>query len=168
MGRYEKKFGKARAEKMIPAMQQTARQVGIKMEYGGLVGNTRNSHRLIARGEKDPALQNTVVEALFHAYFEANDDISSVDTLAHIAAETKLFGTEQEAKEFLMDETEARQVDAEVQHAYERGISGVPHFTIDNKYSVSGAQEAPVFKHIFETIMKDQGGVKVVGPGEQC
>ena len=171
-GRYERKFGKERAAQMIPQMQRTAGEVGIKMEYGGKVGNTRNSHRLIGLAENDSNLQGKVVDALFHAYFEVNDDISSIDTLARIATDVKLFKSEADARAFLADETDANRIDMEVQNAYDIGVSGVPHFIIDNKYSVGGAQDAPVFKHIFDLILKkdvEGGGANGnIGDGPSC
>jgi len=140
---------------MIVQMKQTAAQVGVNMEYGGKVGNTRNAHRLIALADHDPKLQDTVVETLFKAYFEANDDVSSIETLSDIAASIDLFKTRDEARDFLQGEKGATTVDSEVENAYGMNITGVPHFIIDGKYSIGGAQEAPVFKHVFDLILKD-------------
>lgn len=41
---------------------------------------------------------------------------------------------------------------AQVEKAYESGVSGVPHFIIGGKAHVSGAQEPSVFLDIFKSI----------------
>jgi predicted DsbA family dithiol-disulfide isomerase len=42
-----KKFGEKRTESIIPQMKEVGEVEGIKMEYGGLIANTLNSHRLM-------------------------------------------------------------------------------------------------------------------------
>lgn len=45
--RYNKRFGADRVARMVPHMQATGREEGIEFSYGGKVGNTTNSHRLV-------------------------------------------------------------------------------------------------------------------------
>jgi predicted DsbA family dithiol-disulfide isomerase len=118
---------------MIPHMEAVGAGEGIAFKYGGKIGNTRDSHRLIAEaGTRGGDLQDKLVNALFHAYFEVNDDISDKETLAKIATEVGLFGTKEEALEFLKSDKLGAIVDKEVAYnQYHRGISGVPHFIID-------------------------------------
>ena len=47
--------------------------------------------------------------------------------------------------------TEPLQVLEEVQ-TLARGVTGVPYFIIDNKFSLSGAQEAETFAKVFEKL----------------
>lgn len=118
---------------MIPYMKQVGDSVGIEFEYGGKTGNTRDSHRLIAEaGSKGLDVQDKLVNALFHAYFEVNEDISSKEVLARIAAEVGVFPSQEEALEFMKSEKRGAEVDKEVDfNQYRRGISGVPHFIIE-------------------------------------
>ena len=44
---YESKFGKGNVDVMIPRMKGVAAEHGIEIDYGGTVGNTFDSHRLI-------------------------------------------------------------------------------------------------------------------------
>jgi predicted DsbA family dithiol-disulfide isomerase len=140
MARYERKFGKARMAQMIPYMKQVGETVGIKFEYGGKTGNTRDSHRLIEEaGSKGLDVQDKLVNALFHAYFEVNEDITSKDVLARIAAEAGVFNSTEEALEFLKSDKRGPEVDKEVDfNQYRRGISGVPHFIIESNLPGSG------------------------------
>eukprot|EP00956_Cyclotella_meneghiniana_P040687 scaffold202735_cov23-Cyclotella_meneghiniana.AAC.1 len=60
-------------------MKGVAAEHGIEMEYGGTVGNTFDSHRLIwlAREVGGSELQDSVVERLFKAYFVENKSIET-------------------------------------------------------------------------------------------
>jgi predicted DsbA family dithiol-disulfide isomerase len=163
---------------MIPYMHSIGESVGIDFKYGGKIGNTRDSHRIIAEaGARGGDLQDRLVNALFHAYFEVNEDISSKEVLARIAAEVGLFKDKEEGVEFLKSEKRGPEVDKEVEfNQYRRGISGVPHFIIGMVSSVfadvgneevGGAQDPKVFEYIFSQM--DKGGAsKVELDGEAC
>ena len=162
---------------MVPYMEQVGKGEGIKFKYGGKIGNTRDSHRLIAEaGAREGDLQDRLVNALFHAYFEINDDISSKETLARIAKEVGLFECEEKGMEFLNSEKRGAEVDKEVEfNQYRRGISGVPYFIIEGKClstqgcdvvgkaEVEGAQEPRVFQQIFAQVEKFEEKVSVDG-----
>lgn len=166
---------------MIPYMAAVGGSIGIRFKYGGKIGNTRDSHRLIAEaGARGGDLQDRLVNKLFNAYFEVNDDISSKDTLAKIATEVGLFKDQQEGLEFLKSEKRGAEVDREVEfNQYRRGISGVPHFIIEGTISrtiksdnvdqqeVGGAQDPKVFEQIFAQLDKSTKS-PVQLDGEAC
>lgn len=56
---------------MLCCMQQTFASEGLKYSMGGLTGNTRNSHRLLAWTAAQYRLdkQNQLAETLFNGYF---------------------------------------------------------------------------------------------------
>jgi len=54
-------------------------------------------------------------------------------------------------------------VKVEEQMNYQRGISGVPFYIINNKYGVSGAQPTEVFMNAFREISQE-----VTANGEAC
>ena len=153
---------------MIPMMKEAARQEGIQMEYGGMIGNTRNSHRLIALADDNPEKQDTIVEALFHSFFEVNDDISSVDVLSDIAVKCNVFKTKQDAKAFFASDKGASQVDEKVDEAYKMGISGVPNFTFQNKFSINGAQEPLLLERVIEKLLNDNSAGFLPPTGNTC
>jgi predicted DsbA family dithiol-disulfide isomerase len=167
---------------MIPHMEAVGQAEGISFKYGGKIGNTRDSHRLIAEaGERGEDIQDRLVNALFHEYFEVNNDISDKATLARIAKEVGLFESEEEGLEFLKSEKRGPEVDQEVEfNQYRRGISGVPHFTIEGialyildgadstgQAEVSGAQEPRLFERIFQQVetLKDKD---IIADGKAC
>jgi len=101
--------------------------------------NTLNAHRLI-RWALQAGKQPQVVEALFCAYWRDGKDVGAIDVLAEIASTCGMDG--QEVLRLLSMPTDAKEVMEEVQKAYELGVQGVPTFIIDQRYGISGAQEA--------------------------
>lgn len=47
-------------------------------------------------------------------------------------------------------------VDADVQQAYQYGLSGVPAVVFNNRYLVSGAQPYDVFRQVMEKVLSEQ------------
>jgi predicted DsbA family dithiol-disulfide isomerase len=123
---------------MITHMAAVGKREGIQFKFSGKIGNTRDSHRLIAEaGAVGGDLQDMLVNALFHAYFEVNEDISSKETLARIAAKVGLFENQKKGMEFLESDKRGAEVDKEVKfNQYKRAINGVPHFIIDGRISM--------------------------------
>ncbi|KAF1916213.1 thioredoxin-like protein [Ampelomyces quisqualis] len=156
--RYESKFGKERTEMMQQRLSQIGEAEGIHFKYGGKTGNTRDSHRLIQFGKtRGPLVQTRVIEALFTAYFENEKDITTQPVLIEAAVKAGL--DEKEAKEWLESGKGGPEVDKEVQDAVEQNISGVPNFTINDKFEVGGAQDASAFVQLFERLKKQEGSL---------
>lgn len=148
---YMNKFG-PRTSALMSNMKQVGREENIDFQYSekGRVGNTLKSHQLISLALElgGAKLQNELVERLFKDYFEREEDITKEETL--LAAAKSVGINEQQAKEALKSATVKKNVEKEVESAYEQQISGVPHFTIDGKYSVGGAQDPAVFLNLFK------------------
>lgn len=148
---YKSKFGEQRAVQIFERVKQAAADVGIKMSFGGRTGNTRNSHRLIQLGStKSPEMQTRVVEELFTDYFEKEQDITSLEVLRKAGIRAGL--DEKEVDEWLKSDKGGKEVDEEVREARMNHISGVPNFTINERYEVGGAQDPQVFLSLFEKI----------------
>ena len=131
MEHYKKKFGAERAAQMIPRMQATGREEGIAFSYGGNIGNTLLSHRLVRYTERTrPDATNGLVDALFRAYFEEEKDIADIPTLAAIAASQGF--DEAVVAEYLRGREDEAAVQNEVINAYRQGIDGVPNFKSDD------------------------------------
>jgi predicted DsbA family dithiol-disulfide isomerase len=166
--RFAAKFGPERAAAMHQRLAGVGDAVGIKFKFGGKTGNTRDSHRLIQLGKtKSPEVQTKVVEALFAAYFENEQDITSHDVLLAVAKKAGL--EEVEAKKWIDSDDGGKLVDAEVKEAQEKFISGVPHFTLNDRFEIEGAQDSTAFVRLFERLKKiegdDTGHVEV---GSKC
>ena len=61
---------------------------------------------------------------------------------------------EREVKECLESEEIAKAIDSEAMKARENGITGVPHFSINDRFEISGAQESLAFVKLFERLVK--------------
>jgi predicted DsbA family dithiol-disulfide isomerase len=154
--RFAAKFGPERTQAIFQRLGQVGQAVGISFKFGGKTGNTRDSHRLIQLGKtKGPDMQTKVVEALFTSYFENEGDITSKDVLLSAAKKAGL--DEAEAKQWLESDDGGKQVDEEVREAQERMISGVPHFTLNERFEVQGAQDSSAFVRLFERLKKIEG-----------
>ena len=143
---------------MTERLALIAKSVGIDFKSGGKTGATRNSHRLLELGKQKGAdAQNRVVQELFTRYFEQEQDISDIRILREAGAKAGL-GEESEIQAWLESDEGGKEVDNEVHEAQRKGVTGVPHFTIQGKYEISGAQDPEGFARIFEQIKaKDRG-----------
>ncbi|OQO01159.1 hypothetical protein B0A48_13402 [Cryoendolithus antarcticus] len=167
---YASKFGEQRTQVMFGHLARLGKQVGIDFKFAGKTGNTRDSHRLIQLGKtKGEDVQTRVVEQLFNAYFEANEDITTTPVL--IARGVKAGLDESEVKSWLEEGKGGPEVDREVKQAQQSFVTGVPNFTINGRHEVQGAEEPAAFLQVFGEVkdMEDgslgKGGLRVGGDG---
>jgi len=144
---YHNKFGRKRTEAMIPHMIEVGKGEGINFSYGGKVGNTLNSHRLIDYAKRHGKEEEMLLK-LYSYYFENERDISDIPTLVAAADELGIPNAKQflESNE-LLNETRERAESNRTQHA----INGVPFFTIDG-HPISGAQEPDFLLGVFRRL----------------
>lgn len=112
--------------------------------------NTVDAHRLIWLADQN-GCQDTVVEALFRAYFTDGRDISNLQTLIAVVSEA---GLEQKAAEALLNSDDGMTVIEEARKlSTQHQVTGVPFFIINNEISLSGAQEPDTFLSAFRQAM---------------
>ncbi|GAB1316983.1 DSBA-like thioredoxin domain-containing protein [Madurella fahalii] len=152
--RFAQRFGAERAGAFQERLRILGTQEGINFSFAGKLGNTRDSHRLIQLGKtKGSDVENRIVTELFRDYFEGTGDITSYDTLIGVAVKAGIDG--EEVREWLETGKGGKEVDAEAQEAKRAGISGVPHYTIQGKWEVDGAQDIPVLMEIFVKVKEE-------------
>lgn len=170
------KFGPERAAAIFSRLSAVGESEGIKFNFGGNTGKTRDSHRLLwYAGELEEAkrresatapppssgstvvvggLQTRVAEKLFRAYFEDEKNITDPRVLLEAGVEA---GLDQDAVKKLLDSEEGgAEVDSEAKTAARRLVTGVPYFSIQGKYSVEGADEPETFLEVFEQVKEDE------------
>jgi predicted DsbA family dithiol-disulfide isomerase len=147
--------GQQHAGRIYDAIADAGESEGIAFRFDLIrrTPNSQNAHRL-SRFAARSGLQDTAIDALFQAYFEAGADIGRIDALADIAATIGL--DRNEAIEFLLGNAERDAVLAEDRSARRLGINGVPCFIIDRKYALSGAQDPEFFLPLFDLGRQDQ------------
>lgn len=136
---------------MFERMLGVGKEVGIDFKFGGKTGNSRDSHRLIQLGRtKGTEVQKKVIEELYRSYFEKEEDITSHEVLRAVGVRASL--DEDEVRDWLESEKGGKEVDLEVKEAQSKGVTGVPNFTIQDKFEIGGAQNPEAFVRIFEKI----------------
>ncbi|KAK8087667.1 hypothetical protein PG997_002628 [Apiospora hydei] len=166
-GAHGAKFGgPERAAQMQRQLAHAGRLDGIEFTGKGLVGNTRDSHRVVELGKsKSNEMQNRVILELFKSYFSEGGDITSHDML--VAAAEKAGIEPAETRAWLKEGKGGDEVDAMVQEAYAKNVSGVPHITIQGKYEISGAQDPEIFLKAIRAA-KEQSEAEISSSGGQC
>lgn len=153
MDRYRQKFGDKRVEQMLPAMIETGRKEGIEFSYGGPIGSTFDSHRLlyyVAQQSNGIEKQNQLIDLLFEASFEKEKDLSNHTLLANLAE--KLGYSSRDILNFLQSDLYRKEVRREINENYQRGITGVPYFLLNKRIELSGAQDPHVFIQAFQKL----------------
>ncbi|KAK0625240.1 thioredoxin-like protein [Bombardia bombarda] len=141
---------------------------GINFSFNSRVGNTRDAHRLVQLAKtKSNETENKVISALFKSHFEEDGDITSFDMLVAAGEKGGLDGAE--VRGWLESGQGGEEVDKEVLEANRKGIHGVPNFTINDMYDMSGAQDPQTFLERFVRIKKSAPDVsKISSEGVSC
>lgn len=112
--------------------------------------NTFDAHRLIqyaAAFGKQPEVK----EALMKAYFEEGVDLSK-----NILDVAEKVGLDRAKAHAFLESDELVDEVRQMEHLnYQRKISGVPFYIINNKYGVSGAQPSDTFVEILTEVAKE-------------
>jgi predicted DsbA family dithiol-disulfide isomerase len=148
--------GTERAKEIYARVTAAGAEVGLAFQFDKIERqpNTIHAHRLIrfaglkGSGPRPPG-QDSVVEALFRAFFLEFRDIGDIASLSDIASAAGL--DRQMVFDFLSSDDAISAVQLEDETARRLGISGVPFFIFGGKYAVSGAQPADI---IFDAIQQ--------------
>jgi predicted DsbA family dithiol-disulfide isomerase len=132
-------------------MRQTAREAGIEMKRPPLIPNTRKAHEA-TEFAKEAGRLLPFHRAVFRAYWEDEENISDLEVLCRIGADCGLSAAELRA--VLDDGRYAPQVQEQIDWSRAAGITGVPTFVFEYKFSVVGAQEYEVFRDIARRIVE--------------
>jgi predicted DsbA family dithiol-disulfide isomerase len=104
--------------------------------------NTLDAHRLIWLAEKE-GVQDAAVEALFRAYFSEARDISNRQVLLDVVAEA---GLDRHMGESVLSSDDGLEAIKEAEElCREIGVEGVPFFTFNRAFTLSGAQQPDAF-----------------------
>eukprot|EP01134_Creolimax_fragrantissima_P005226 CFRG5226T1 len=151
---YIEKFGEARFDQFRPQFEAVGKQEGINFNFGGMISNTLDSHRLLAmalgdEGQEGRDRQDKVVNLLFKAYFEEAKNIGDPEVLIELASAG---GLDVDAvKKLLRSDAGVKEVLDEMSNR-NRGVRGVPHFIINSKFRVGGAEDPQEFVDMFDQI----------------
>ncbi|HKX17345.1 MAG TPA: DsbA family oxidoreductase [bacterium] len=136
------KFGGAeRVQLMDARLVAVGESVGIHFAFDKIrrTPNTFDAHRLLWLAESFGA-QDALAEALFRGYFLDGLNVGDHAVLTDLAAASGI--PRERAAGLLAGRAGEPEVRTEEDRAYRSGIQGVPHFSIDGVYQISGAQDS--------------------------
>jgi predicted DsbA family dithiol-disulfide isomerase len=151
---YAKKFGGVeKAHQIINHVTSAARDSGIEFHMENAVrANTLQSHRLLhlALLHHGASTQVALKQALLEAYFTDGKDIGSSEVL--IACAQRAGISPETAQEYLSSDEALEEVLGDFSLAGELGITAVPTFVFDGKWTVPGAQDVAVFENVLRRL----------------
>lgn len=144
----KKGFPEAQARQMIGQVSQMGKNSGIDFNFEkALITNTFSAHKLLHLAKKYN-IADKMEESLFIAHFIDGKNVGDTDTL--IAVAESLGIDKNEAHHVLTSEEFNDDVQKDFSEAQSHGISGVPFFILNGKYSVSGAQPVEFFTNALQ------------------
>jgi len=151
---YAKKFGgMEKAHQIINHVTSAANDSGIEFHMeNALRANTLQAHRLLhlALVHHGAEAQVLMKQALLEAYFTNGEDISNSDILVSCAQRAGI--ASKTAREYLVSDEGLEEVLSDLSLAGELGITAVPTFVFDGKWTVPGAQDVAVFENVLRRL----------------
>ena len=147
----EKKYGKARVDMMFQQLTQTGAAAGIqfKLEKIKRGANTLQAHRLLDLAWQQ-GVQNELAEVLFKAYFCDGLFVGDDAVLAKLASEVGM--DSREVSDYLASDAGSDLVQKQIAFARQNGVTGVPSFSFDGVFAISGGQAVDVFVSMIDRI----------------
>jgi predicted DsbA family dithiol-disulfide isomerase len=148
MGRYGV-IDRSSLEPMFDGPRTAGARVGLTFNFERITRapNTIDSHRLIMLTPESHKVQ--MIDALYKAYFEDGQDIGDRAVLERIG---KAVGIDESTLNRLNGEDYRREVTTEYEQALSLGVTGVPFFVLDGKYTFSGAQPPATIIRLFKQV----------------
>ena len=143
----------ARARGSEERLNQIAGSYGMKFESTKRIYNTRLAHEATEYA-REHGKANEFHHVVFRKVYADGLDISQWEVLRSAAKEVGL-----DADEMQRDVESGKytaEVEAQVQQAYQMGVSGVPTYLINNRYAIVGAQPYEVFKNALTKILNQK------------
>ncbi len=156
---YARKFGsEQRASEILAHITEVAAMDNLEFRMDmALRANTMLAHRLsyIALRDYGSLLQTRLEELLFKAYFTDGANIGNIDALINCATAAGM--NPDLTRHQLLGNEGLAEVEGELRLAAEIGISAVPTFVFDGKWSVPGAQDVAVFERVLLRLAEHVG-----------
>lgn len=111
--------------------------------------NTLDAHRLNGLADQE-GVQDSVVEALFRAYFIDGRNISSSQSLLEVVVEAGL--DRQRAHALLNGNDDLDALKESEALSRRHGVDGVPFFIVNGRVTISGAQHTDAFLEAFRHV----------------
>ncbi|KAI2788412.1 hypothetical protein POX_e06428 [Penicillium oxalicum] len=154
---YGLKFGHERTAAIFARLAAVGEGEGIKFNFGGNTGKTRDSHRLLwYAGQLEQAKRQQTASASAAATPVIGDEKNITDPKVLLEAGVEAGLDKAEVQKLLDSDEGGAEVDSEAKMASMRLVTGVPYFTIQGKYAVEGADAPETFLEVFEQVKEDE------------
>ena len=142
--------GRDAGKKVFDVIAATGREDGIDFDFSRQekVPNTFDSHRLNHWAET-AGVQDEVVEILFRKYFIDGENVGDPAVLLDAAKEAGMDG--EVVERLLAGDADKELVEREEMIGRRMGVTGVPCYIIDQKYTLVGAQEPDMLLRAIDT-----------------
>ncbi|WP_421696605.1 DsbA family oxidoreductase [Aestuariivirga sp.] len=137
------KFGPEKLKTIHDPLIEAGKELGVPYHFDLITRtpNTLDAHRVI-RWAHTVERQTEMVERLFMAYWSEGKDVGNRDVLAACAGEAGINAAQ--IRELLDSEQDVAETRAEIEHATNIGVTGVPTFILAQSYALTGAQSPDV------------------------
>jgi predicted DsbA family dithiol-disulfide isomerase len=154
---YRNKFGDERTKDLRETLKNAGAEAGIVFcdEPDAMAPNTLSAHVLMFWAAKDENIDtDALAEKLFNAHHVACQNIGDNDVLMRIAGEAGMDKAIVVSKLAAGDDED--KVKEQICQSAAGGVSGVPFFIINGKYSISGAQPSDTLASAFDQVSNAQ------------
>lgn len=164
----------AQVEQMLAQVTEVAAGEGLSYDFDRLVvASSLTAHRVLKAAEREGGgrLVAAVAEAFMRGHFEQGRDIGDEEALVEMATGAGM--SEGVARAGVEDVALDAQVQADLRHARELGVDGVPFYVLAGRYGISGAQPAESFAQALRQVHQEVQTPRVemirpVGGGQAC
>ena len=148
------KFGPERLKTIHDPLITAGEELGVPYNFDAITRtpNTLDAHRLI-RWSHTVERQHETAERLFMAYWNEGLDVSDRDVLARCAGEVGINAAQ--IRELLDTAQDVAETKAEIEHATNIGVTGVPTFILGQSYALVGAQSPEVLADAIGRVAKE-------------
>jgi predicted DsbA family dithiol-disulfide isomerase len=149
-----RKFGAERLKTIHDPLIAAGEELGVPYDFDAITRtpNTLDAHRLI-RWSHTVERQHEMAERLFIAYWSEGQDVGDRDVLARCAGEAGI--NAQQIRELLDSPQDVAETKAEIEHATNIGVTGVPTFILGQSYALVGAQSPEILVDAISRVAKE-------------
>ena len=149
-----KGISREESKTMLQGVMDMGQASGVDINYNVVKNaNTKDAHRVLQYA-KELGKDSEYFERLYKAHFSEGQVISDRETIIRLAGDVGIDSTKV-AK--ILDSNEYDEnVNQDVYESRLAGVSSVPFFVFDNKYSVSGAQPVELFSEILDKVWEEE------------
>ena len=157
LGRIEyltNKFGAERVKTIHDPLVAAGKELGVPFHFDAITRtpNTLDAHRLM-RWSHTFERQHDMAERLFMAYWSDGEDIGDHGVLTRCAGAIGIHAAQ--IGELLASDQDVEATKAEIAHAGQIGVTGVPTYILGQTFAIAGAQSPEVLVDSIGRVAKE-------------